>query len=130
MATARSRQALGAYGERLAARYLVGAGMVVLARNYRCPGGEADLVLGEGPVLVVCEVKTRRGTDFGHPLEAVDEEKVGRMRRLAAHWCAHAPAGPAPLGTGTPGGIRLDMVGILLPVRGAPRIEHVRGIGG
>ena len=60
--TAASRQALGAYGETLAARLLtVERGMVLLDRNWRCPEGELDLVLRDGDVLVACEVKTRRG---------------------------------------------------------------------
>ena len=52
-ATAASRQALGAYGERVAARHLVEQGMTLLERNWRCPVGEVDLVLREGHVLVV-----------------------------------------------------------------------------
>ena len=59
--TAAQRQALGGYGERVAERHLVGLGLVVLDRNWRCEDGEIDLVLRDGTVLVVCEVKTRRG---------------------------------------------------------------------
>ena len=50
---------LGDYGERMAARYLSEHGLHVLDRNWRCELGEIDLVLRDGPVLVVCEVKTR-----------------------------------------------------------------------
>jgi putative endonuclease len=53
--TAASKQALGAYGETVAARHLVAAGLVLLDRNWRCEEGEIDLVLREGPVLVVCQ---------------------------------------------------------------------------
>ena len=59
MTTARQRLATGGYGEASAARYLVELGMVVLDRNWRCELGEVDLVLRDGPVLVICEVKTR-----------------------------------------------------------------------
>ena len=52
--TAASKQALGAYGETVAARHLVDAGLVLLERNWRCDEGEIDLVLREGSVLVVC----------------------------------------------------------------------------
>jgi len=48
------RQALGAFGEDVAARHLREQGMVVLDRNWRCAEGEIDLVLRDGPVLVVC----------------------------------------------------------------------------
>lgn len=57
--TAAIKQALGAYGEALAARHLVEQGMVLLDRNWRCDAGEIDLVLRDGEVLVVCEVNTR-----------------------------------------------------------------------
>lgn len=112
---------LGAYGERLAERYLCARGMTLLDRNWRCEQGELDLVLRECEVLVLCEVKTRRHLRRGHPLEAVDEVKIARLHRLAALWQEAYNVRPAD--------VRLDVVGILLPRRGAPVIEHVRGIG-
>ncbi len=77
------KQALGAYGETLAARHLVEQGMVLLERNWRCEAGEIDLVLRDGDVLVVCEVKTRSSLRYGTPHEAVTDIKVARLRRLA-----------------------------------------------
>ncbi|GKQ41229.1 YraN family protein [Streptomyces sp. A012304] len=117
-----ARSALGKYGETLAARRLAEAGMTVLERNWRCGRtGEIDIVARHGDVLVVCEVKTRRGGDFEHPMAAVTPEKAQRLRVLAACWTqAH---GGAP-----PGGVRIDLVGVLLPRRGAPVVEHVRGV--
>jgi magnesium chelatase family protein len=76
MSTAGQRRALGRYGESVAARRLVADGMVLLDRNWRCELGEIDLVLRDGPVLVVCEVKTRSSDDFGSPLEAVRPAKA------------------------------------------------------
>jgi putative endonuclease len=119
--TAARRQALGQYGESLAARHLTGQGMVVLDHNWRCPAGEIDLVLRDGRVLVICEVKTRSSTACGSPLEAVTAIKVERLRRLAAHWLEAHPVHPTE--------IRIDMVGILRPPRGPSMVEHVRGIG-
>lgn len=117
---AAGRLALGAYGEGLAARHLTGLGMVLLDRNWRCDQGEIDLVLRDGPALVVCEVKTRTSTAYGSPLEAVTGQKADRMRRLAARWlAAHAVH---------PDEVRLDLVGVLVPPRGAPLVEHVRGV--
>lgn len=121
MTTHAGRQALGQYGESLAARHLTGLGMVVLDHNWRCRAGEIDLVLRDGPVLVICEVKTRSSTMCGSPLEAVTATKVERLRRLAAHWLeAH------PLRTPE---VRIDMVGVLRQRRGPALVEHVRGIG-
>jgi putative endonuclease len=115
------QQGLGAYGERVAARHLTSLGMTVIDRNWRCRAGEIDLVLREGTVLVVCEVKTRRGTAFGHPLEAVGGSKVERLHRLALLWVEAAGVDAAE--------IRLDAVGVLVPRSGAAQVSHLRGIG-
>ena len=58
----------------------------MLERNWRCRDGELDLVARRGPTLVFCEVKTRGGTSFGQPFEAVTVSKQNRIRRLAARW--------------------------------------------
>jgi putative endonuclease len=118
--TARQRSALGAYGEALAARHLVAAGMVLLDRNWRCELGEIDLVLRDGRVLVVCEVKARSTVAFGAPLEAVTEQKAARLRRLAARWLAGHDLRPAE--------VRIDLVGVLVPPRGPVEIEHVTAV--
>lgn len=113
-------QALGRYGEVLAARFLTERGLVLLDHNWRCPQGEIDLVLRDGRTLVVCEVKTRTTTDFGHPHEAVDEAKFDRLRRLGASWVrAHAAR---------PDGIRVDLVAITAPHSAHPDIDHVEGL--
>jgi putative endonuclease len=121
-ATAAARRALGAYGESLAARHLVQVqGMVLLDRNWRCDAGEIDLVLRDGPVLVVCEVKTRSSVTCGTPHEAVDDAKLGRLRRLAVRWMIdHGVRVPD---------VRVDLVAVLRPRRGPAVVEHVRGIG-
>lgn len=115
--------ALGRYGEELAARLLTDAGMTVLARNWRCGrAGEIDIVARDGDAAVVCEVKTRRAGPFGHPMAALTPAKAERLRRLAACWL-HRHDGAPP-----PGGVRIDLVGITVPRRGAPVVEHARGV--
>ncbi|MET8803837.1 YraN family protein [Streptomyces sp. NPDC004546] len=117
-----AREALGKYGEGLAARRLAEAGMTILERNWRCGrSGEIDIIARDGDALVVCEVKTRRGGGYEHPMAAVTPEKAARLRELAEHWL-HAHGG-AP-----PGGVRIDLIGVLLPHRGAPSVEHARGV--
>ena len=118
---AERRQALGAYGEAYAARHLVEQGMVLLDRNWRCEAGEIDLVLRDGRVLVVCEVKTRSSTSYGSPLEGVTGPKAARLRRLAARWLAEHRLRPDD--------VRIDLVGVLA-VPGRPvHLDHVRGVG-
>ena len=112
--------ALGRYGERVAAQRLIDQGMVLLDRNWRCEAGEIDLVLRDGDVLVVCEVKTRLSDVCGTPHEAITPEKLERLQRLALLWAeAH---GVRPADT------RIDLVAVHRPVRGAAAIEHVPGL--
>lgn len=58
-------------------------GWVILARNCRLPGGEIDIVAQDGGCLVFVEVKTRRGSRFGSPFEAVDNRKQQRLTTAA-----------------------------------------------
>ncbi|MFJ8395441.1 YraN family protein [Streptomyces sp. NPDC094144] len=116
-----ARGALGRYGEDLAARLLTEAGMAVLERNWRCRTGEIDIVALDGDALVICEVKTRRAGGFEHPMAAVTPVKADRLHRLAELWLDRHGGPP-------PGGVRIDLVGVVLPRRGAPRAEHARGV--
>lgn len=119
--TAERNATLGRYGEDVAARHLTELGMTVIDRNWRGPSGEIDLVLRDANTLVICEVKTRTTVENGHPLEAIDATKAGRLRRLAAEWIEARKAHP--------GDVRLDIVGVLQPGHGAAQIEHVKGVG-
>ena len=107
----RASDALGAYGERVAAAHLVDAGMAIVERNWRCDIGEID--------ILAREVKTRQGTEYGTPLEKVTRDKAERLRRLAARWMA--------LNDVHPGDVRIDLVAVVRPPRGRAEVEHVRG---
>lgn len=124
-----ARGALGRYGEDVAARWLRRQRMSVLERNWRCAHGEIDIVAREGDALVICEVKTRRAGRSGpyeHPMAAVGRAKAAQLRRLAARWLNERwlPRHGRP----PTGGVRIDLVGVLLPERGAPLVEHARGV--
>jgi putative endonuclease len=80
------RRATGTWGEAQAARWYEARGYTVLAKNWRVPGGELDLVVARGGQVVFCEVKSRSGLAFGAPVEAVTPGKQARLRRLAARW--------------------------------------------
>ena len=116
-----TRASVGADGEDFAVTFLTRQGMQLLDRNWRSPSGEIDLVLRDDTTLVFCEVKTRTSHAFGSPFEAVDETKLRRMRRCAAQWVAAHDVHPPDL--------RLDMVGVLVPLHGRIEVEHVAGIG-
>jgi putative endonuclease len=89
---ARANQARARFAEDLVARWYVREGYAIIARNWRCPRGELDVVAWRGGVLAVCEVKARRTVAMGDPFEAVDARKILRLRRATA----------ALLGTGDP----------------------------
>lgn len=113
------KDVLGRYGEDVAVGHLEGAGMVVLARNWRCVHGELDIVARDGSTLVFCEVKTRSSSRFGSPAEAVGPVKARRIRRLALVWLAEA-------GRGWPE-LRFDVVSVVRPCDSQPTVEHLRG---
>ena len=109
---------LGSLGENIAVTYLTDAGLRVLDRNWRCREGELDVIAREGDALVFCEVKTRRGVGFGHPVEAVTAVKQRRLRTLAQRWLAahdeHAPE------------LRFDVVGVLVRPGRPALVTHLR----
>ncbi|MCZ7416270.1 MULTISPECIES: YraN family protein [unclassified Streptomyces] len=117
--------ALGRYGEDLAARRLREAGMAVLERNWRSTDGEIDIVARDGDALVICEVKTRSAGAGQHPMESVTPRKAARLRRLASRWLAERWL--VRYGRPPTGGVRIDVIGVQLPRRGAPVVQHVRG---
>lgn len=119
----RAKDALGRYGEEVAARHLVDAGLTIVARNWRCADGELDIVARDGDVLVFCEVKTRTSTAFGDPSEAVGGVKAARLRRLALRWLAEQRAGEASFWPE----LRFDVVSVLRAPRGPARVRHLRG---
>jgi putative endonuclease len=113
----RAKDAVGAYGERVAVRHLEDAGYAVLDRNWRSRAGELDVVAVRGGVVVFVEVKCRRTAAFGVPLAAVTPGKAARLRAVATDWlAAHGLADAA---------VRFDVVSVVRPVSGAGVVEHV-----
>lgn len=111
----------GDRGEELAWRYLAEKGYETLERNYRTRHGQIDLVVRGEHVLVFVEVKLRRGTEFGDPLEAVTAKKQAKLRLMAEQYLAER-------GDDFVAGfdeVRFDVVGILASGAGRPEIRHV-----
>lgn len=77
------RTAIGRTGEDAALAVYERRGFRLLARNWRCPLGELDLVLFRDGLIVFCEVKTRTGAAFGGGYDAVTWTKRRRLRKLA-----------------------------------------------
>lgn len=78
MAVRGAKRRFGFSGERKAAKFLKKNGYKILARNFRCPFGEVDIIASSGDIVAFIEVKARSGHSFGQPNEAV---RADRQRR-------------------------------------------------
>lgn len=108
---------LGTSGEELAEDHLRGLGYGIVGRDVRTPIGQLDLVARDGPTLVFVEVKTRAGTGFGLPEEAVGSHKARKLRHLAQYYLKRHPyAGP----------LRFDVVGIIMEGGRVSRLTHIK----
>lgn len=125
----RAKDVTGIVGEEIAAEYLSRQGHQILQRRWRGVQGELDLITRDGVHLVAVEVKTRRGTGYGHPFEAIDGPKLARLHRLLLEYCAaqhwlHLQR-------------RVDVVAVLLSGAAAAhaethliqRLEHLKDVG-
>lgn len=82
------KKLLGKVGEDKAAKYLKKQGIKVIARNYKNAFGEIDIIAKDGEYTVFCEVKTRTGSAFGTPSEAVDFHKRQKYIKIATAYLA------------------------------------------
>jgi putative endonuclease len=80
------RRWFGSRSERAAARHLKRQGMRILARNYRCPAGELDLVALDRDTIVFVEVRSTERSDSARPAASVDAAKQRRLTDLALHF--------------------------------------------
>jgi putative endonuclease len=98
--TARGRDA-----EALAQRHLERYGLKQLARNWRCAGGELDLVMRDGATVVMVEVRKRSRSDYGSAFESVTGRKRGRVIHAARMFLAAHPEHAR-------GAVRFDVVAV------------------
>jgi len=80
------RRDTGILGEKLARDFLRKRGYRILEANYRCPGGEVDLIAEHKDYLVFIEVRTKRSRDFGTPEESITQTKMERLRTVASYY--------------------------------------------
>ncbi len=116
---------LGRRGEQLARKFLKRRGLKILARNYRCPAGEADIIALDGSTrasdgaetLVFVEVKTRRSDFYTDPHSAVDADKRRRLQKIAKYYLAGHDAEDL--------NVRFDVVSIVVRTEQKPEITHI-----
>jgi putative endonuclease len=108
--------ALGALGERVAERWLVGRGWRVLAHRYRVGHRDIDLIVRCDQVVAFVEVKTRYSAGFGGPVCAVDRAKRRHLWRAATIWIDRYGAPDLEY--------RFDVIGVLA-CGGLIRVAHL-----
>lgn len=111
-ASADRAHAIGRRGEALAATLLEERGFTVLAKNARLPQAEFDVVAEDGDGVAFVEVKSRTGTRYGEPWQAVDERKRARQVSAALAWLERAGRGRADF--------RFGVVSVVFDAAGAP----------
>jgi len=116
-------QLKGKIGENAAATFLTKKGYQIISRNFYVRGGELDLVATYQDTLVFIEVKTRSGSDFGTPEEAVTPWKIKALLRAGQYFALKHP--------GLPAAFRLDLITVNLDsANQVTRLEHLENIAG
>jgi len=78
----------------MAAAYLERQGLRVIARNWRCRFGEIDLVLRDGDMVVMVEVRLRSHSAFGGAAASIDRRKQAKLVTAARFYLARQPDHP------------------------------------
>ena len=108
----------GRRAENIAAAHLEAMGLRVVARNWRRPEAELDIVADDGGTCVFVEVRSRTGEDHGHPLEAITPHKRARVIRAARLYLDQE--------TPAASGYRFDVVAVTFWTDGRePDVVHV-----
>jgi len=110
------RQDTGRRGEELAEQMLRRRGMKTVARRYRTPYGEIDLIMRDGRTVVFVEVKTQSSDRLGSPHERVSTGQRRRMERAARTFLHMRRWTDRPC--------RFDVVSVVLPPGGPPHVQH------
>jgi putative endonuclease len=108
---------LGSEGEHLAVKFLKKRGYKIIARNYKTPIGEIDIIAEDGDTIVFVEVKTRTDDSFGQPFEAVNRRKRQKMKNLALLYLKKQ---------GKESPVRFDILSIFYMNNGNKEIEHIK----
>ncbi len=112
------RISFGKHGEEIAAAFLRNKGYRIVTRNYRLKSGEIDIICTDGCTHVFVEVKTRKPSPFGLPIEAVNKRKQHQISCTALAYLSRNRLLDEPA--------RFDVMGIIAHPSG-PEITHVIG---
>ena len=109
------KRLLGLKGEDIATDFLKKKGHKILARNYKTPVGEADIITKDKDTIVFIEVKARSNDAFGQPFESVDYRKQERLKKIALYYLKH---------NNIESSVRFDVISILSR-NGRDEINHI-----
>ena len=111
---------IGSLGEAIAANYLTARGYRILERNFRCKGGEVDIIARDpmDKSLLFIEVKARRSLAYGVPQLAVTPFKQRQISKAALTWLSKNRLHDA--------NARFDVIAILLHTDAEHSIEHIK----
>lgn len=110
-----ARSVTGKRAEDLVAELLVRRGFEIVGRNARVGRLELDVIARRGPLLLVCEVRSRTGARF-HPAETIDPRKVARIRRATAQWLRDNRPGTSA--------VRFDAAAVILEPDGTAKVDY------
>lgn len=110
-------QRRGIWGERIALAYLTSCGYAVEAQRFRFGRHDLDLIVRRGSLVAFVEVKTRRSTRCGAPIEALGWEKRRAIERTAEWWrLRHGRRGDR---------YRFDVIAVHVSAAGRVQVEHL-----
>jgi putative endonuclease len=110
----------GNRGEEVAANFLTTHGYRILECNFRCKGGEVDIIARDPAdnSLIFIEVKTRRSLSYGVPQLAVTSFKQRQISKAALTWLSKNRMHDT--------NARFDVIAILLHTDATHSIEHIK----
>lgn len=113
-----ARAEAGRRAEALASALIESRGLRIVARNWRRPEGEIDLIADDDGTCVFIEVRSRTGEERGHPLESITPHKRAQIIRAARLYLDSAESSASAY--------RFDVIGVTFPSDGGePVLLHV-----
>ncbi|MCS7278205.1 MAG: YraN family protein [Aquificaceae bacterium] len=103
----------GAEFEDLAVEYLRSIGYQIIHRNYRCKGGELDIIALDGNRLVFVEVKGGKTKKLGDPAEKINRRKMRRLLSCIEEYLSKNP---------------VENYSFEVVVVRGPSVEHIREV--
>lgn len=112
------RISLGKKGEKLALHYLKKRGCTIRSSNFRTRLGEIDIIAEDKGTIIFVEVKTRTGTMYGAPYEAVTKTKQVQLSKVALAYLNQHDLNESPA--------RFDVISIVHAAGKQPEIELIK----